>query len=267
MSQWTPKLVALDADGTIVGDHDEVPAPIREKLREIDAQGIPIVLVTGRAWLSAKIVLDQLGLPRMYCVCNNGATILTYPPLAIIKQFTFDPAPIVEAVRDSPGMIMAVEDFGRGYRLSRPFPPGIYELHGELRVVPWDDLAEEPVSRAILRDPTISTEEFDAIIGRLDLSGLYWSKGADNWIDIGSGEAGKAKGLARVARLAGVDQEDVLAMGDSYNDIDLLAWAGRGVALGGAPEELAAVADHVTTPFVDGGTVMELDRWFPRKES
>jgi len=265
MAHWTPKLVALDADGTIVGANDEVPAPIRGKLRDIDSQGIPVVLVTGRAWLSAQIVLDQLGIPRMYCVCNNGATIVTYPPLTLIEQFTFDPAPIVEAVRGYPSMIMAVEDFGRGYRISQPFPPGIYELHGELRVVPWDDLAKEPVSRVILRDPAISTQEFDAIIAHLDLSGLYWSKGADNWIDIGSGEAGKAKGLAHVSDLLGVEQEDVLAMGDSYNDIDLLAWAGRGVALGDAPDELAAVADCVTAPFDQGGTVEELDKWFPSR--
>lgn len=266
MNHWTPKLVALDADGTIVGADDEVPYPIVDKLRQIDSRGIPIVLVTGRAWLSAKIVLDQLGLPRMYCVCNNGATVVTYPPLEVVRAETFDPEPIVEAIRDQPSVIMAVEDFGRGYRTSRPFPPGIYDLHGELTVVPWEDLAKGPVSRVIIRDPAASAQEFDALVSRLDLHGLYWSKSADNWIDIGPGGAGKAKGLAYVAGLLGIRREDVLAMGDSYNDVDLLSWAGRGVALGDAPPELTRVADFVTARFDQNGTLAELDRWFPGRE-
>jgi len=260
--EWTPKLVALDADGTIVDANGDVPAPIVEKLREIDAQGVPIVLVTGRAWLSAHLVLAQLNLSQTYCVCNNGATVVTYPPLTVVSDVKFDPAPIVEVIRDHPTVIMAAEDFGRGYKISRPFPPGMYELHGDLVVTSLDDLAKEPVSRIVLRDPDASAEDFDALIARLDLSGLYYAKSSDNWMDIGSGRAGKARGLAQVAYLLGIAQGDVLAMGDSYNDIDLLAWAGRGVALGDAPAELAAVADDITAPFAQGGTLDELNRWF-----
>jgi hydroxymethylpyrimidine pyrophosphatase-like HAD family hydrolase len=64
-----------------------------------------------------------------------------------------------------------------------------------------------------------------------------------------------------VAERLGVDRADVLALGDGRNDLEMLRWAGRGVALGDAPDEVKDAADHVTGRFDDGGTVEELQRW------
>ena len=60
----------------------------------------------------------------------------------------------------------------------------------------------------------------------------------------------------------GIDPADTLAIGDGRNDIEMLRWAGRGVALGDAPWEVRAAADDVTANFEDGGTAAELNRWF-----
>jgi hypothetical protein len=104
--------------------------------------------------------------------------------------------------------------------------------------------------------------QYDAFVAGLDFRGLSFWKGEDNWLDVASGAAGKHQGLAIVADRLGVAQEDVLALGDWYTDVELVAWAGRGVALPGAPPEVVAVADDVTDTFAAGGTVMELEKWF-----
>jgi hydroxymethylpyrimidine pyrophosphatase-like HAD family hydrolase len=72
----------------------------------------------------------------------------------------------------------------------------------------------------------------------------------------------KASGLARVAEELGVDRADVLAIGDGRNDIEMLRWAGRGVAMGQAVEEVKEAADGVTAPVQDDGVAVELERWF-----
>jgi len=262
MADWTPKLVAVDADGTIVAPDETIPPALADKLRQIDAAGVPIVLATGRAWLSAQRVLDQLNLPQIYCVCNNGATVVTYPPLAIVASTTFDPAPVIAVVRDYPTTVIAIEDFGRGYLLSRSFPPGLFPLHGDHTVVSFDQLAARPASRLILRDAEASPAEFDAMVARLDLSGLSFIQGSDNWLDVAAGEAGKENGLAIASAALGVDRRDVLAFGDGDNDVTMLEWAGRGVALGDAPAQLQAVADAVSPTFADGGILAELEYWF-----
>ncbi|MDR0782237.1 MAG: Cof-type HAD-IIB family hydrolase [Propionibacteriaceae bacterium] len=259
---WQPRLVALDIDGTIADEAGFVPFPLAQKLRQIARAGIPVILVTGRAWLSSQLVLDQLGLATQYCVCNNGATIVTYPPAQVVREQTFDPASLMAVLSQHPTAWAAVEDFGRGYRVSGPEPPNMtYPLHGQIYIETMAQLASRPVTRIIVRDGFATADEFKALVGRLDLRGLSHSQGANNWLDIGPSR--KDWGLAIVAEALGVAQEDILAMGDSYNDVELLAWAGRGVALGEAPDELLAVADAVTEPFGEGGTLLELNRWFP----
>ena len=68
-------------------------------------------------------------------------------------------------------------------------------------------------------------------------------------------------GLGRFGDL-GIDPADVLALGDGHNDLEMLRWAGRGVAMGDAPPDVQQAAGHVTGRFADGGTVAELLRWF-----
>jgi hydroxymethylpyrimidine pyrophosphatase-like HAD family hydrolase len=258
---WRPQLVALDIDGTIVGPDQVIPAAVRAALGRIEAAGVPIVLVTGRAWLSAQVILDDLRLPRTYCICNNGAAICTYPPLELVQLTTFDARPLVAALRDNPTVVVAVEEFGVGYRTTGPFP-GPYLL-GAIRTVAWADLAPEPVTRLILRDPAASTDEFLAFCRDLNLDHLSYFIGIDDhWLDVASAAVDKAAALHLVADRLGIAQVDVLALGDGYNDLAFLAWAGRGVALGDAPEELQQVATAVAGRFADGGTAAELSRWF-----
>ncbi|MDR2929633.1 MAG: Cof-type HAD-IIB family hydrolase [Propionibacteriaceae bacterium] len=260
---WRPRLVVVDADGTIADEHGIVPLAVVEALKSIDSAGIPVVLDTGRAWLSARLILDQLGLEHQYCVCSNGAMVVTYPPLEVLHTVSFDPGPIAAAIADHPSVVMAVEDFGQGYCVSRPFPPGAYELHGRTSVVGLGEVASRPVPRVILSDPGASRADFDVLVAGLDLRGLTSFRSGDTWIDIVANGADKAQGLAIVAKRIGVDPGDVLAFGDSYNDMALLEWSGRGVALGDAPKEVRAAADVVTAGFDDGGVVSELNRWFP----
>jgi hydroxymethylpyrimidine pyrophosphatase-like HAD family hydrolase len=82
------------------------------------------------------------------------------------------------------------------------------------------------------------------------------------WLDIAPEGVNKATALAEVALGLGVPAADVLAFGDGRNDIEMLRWAGRGVAIGDAPGEVRQAADDVSVPFADGGPVFELRRWF-----
>ena len=66
-----------------------------------------------------------------------------------------------------------------------------------------------------------------------------------------------------MASVLGVRADDVLAIGDGRNDIEMLQWAGRGVAMGQSIEEVRAAADAVTDSVYDDGAATELSRWFP----
>ena len=261
---WRPQLIALDVDGTTVGDDSVLSSRLGAKLREIDALGVPVVFATGRSWFSTTLVTDQLGFDRGYCVCNNGAMVVGYPPTTVIRELTFDISRIIEVVKDYPSTVVAVENFGRGYLVSGPVPESkVYELHGELDLTSVDEMVRRGASRIIICDPEVSPEVFSARCSRLDLASYTHFFMGENWLEIASKQATKVTGLTLVTGMLGVAPGDVLAIGDSDNDMGMLAWAGRGVAMANALPEVKALADHVTGSLEDDGVLMELLRWFP----
>lgn len=258
---WRPRMVALDVDGTVV-DRDGVLAPeMADAIGRVLAAGVPVVLATGRAWHSTREVVELLGLPTGPTVCSNGAVIVSYPPQEILQAVTFDPREVIERVESfAPGTLIAVEEIGRGFRLNEHFPEG--DLTGELVVQSAEELGAEPVTRVILRDPRRSMDDFVALAEHLGLQGVTYFVGWSAWLDIAPEGVNKATALAQVAADLGVRAEDVLAAGDGRNDIEMLRWAGRGIALAEAPPEVQEAADAVSVPFADGGIVPELLRWF-----
>lgn len=260
-ADWKPELVALDVDGTIV-DHDgQMPDSVRDAVRRVVKTGVPVVLATGRSWHGTREVADYLELPSGPSVLSNGAVIVNYPPQEIVKTVTFDPAEVIAKVAEfSPSTLIAVEEIGRGYRVTGHFPDG--DLTGEMIIESPEQLSARPVTRVILRDPERSDEEILELAEHLGLHGITYYVGWSAWIDIAPVGVSKATALAEVAADLGVPAERVLALGDGRNDVEMLSWAGRGVAIGDAPEEVQRAANQVTGRFVDGGTVSELDRWF-----
>lgn len=260
-TDWRPRLVALDIDGTLVDHAGVMPREVYAAVQRVVEFGVPAVLSTGRGWHATRPVFDLLDLPPGFAVSSNGAVVVTYPPSEVIRQVTFDPTDVLDKVAEfAPNALVATEEVGIGYRVSEHFPDG--DLHGEIVKVSGDDLRAKPVTRVIVRDPNSSVPDFLGLAQQLGLHGVSYFIGYTAWLDIAPEGIHKATGLGEVCARLGVDAADVLAIGDGRNDIEMLRWAGRGVAMGDAPDEVKRVADAVTDNFADGGTPMELARWF-----
>jgi hydroxymethylpyrimidine pyrophosphatase-like HAD family hydrolase len=129
-------------------------------------------------------------------------------------------------------------------------------------VTDLEDLVAAPVSRVIIRDPDATAEDFVTLAGELGLHGTDYVVGWTAWLDLAPVGVSKASGLAHVAERLGVDAADVLAIGDGRNDVEMLRWAGRGVAMGQAVQPVRDAADDVTATVADDGAAVELGRYF-----
>jgi HAD superfamily hydrolase (TIGR01484 family) len=270
---WTPKLIALDIDGTILIPHPEngvsadgtTPA-VRAAIDKAYDAGVHIVLASGRAPLGMSEVLRHLDMPReigshVLGVASNGAVTFSFPPLKVVSEVTFDAREAVEAVLEHvPDAAVAIEEHGVGYRVNRHFPHG--ELDGEMILTPIEEMMASEVSRVIIRDPDSTSEDFVSLADKLGLQGTNYFIGWTAWLDLAPEGVSKARGLAEVADRLGIAQEDVLAIGDGRNDIEMLQWAGRGVAMGQAPDEVKEIADDVTAHVDEDGCAVEISRWF-----
>lgn len=258
---FKPKMVALDIDGTVVDSFGQLPDHVYDAVQRVLAADVPVVLATGRSWLATQLVFDQLGLPPGWAVASNGAVVVEYPPLVLHQAMTFDPAETIRRVTQiAPHALIGVEELGFGWRLSGAFPPG--ELTGQVRYETPDELASRPVTRIVIRDPNGNDAEFVEMAAQLGLNEVSYFIGWSAWLDIAPLGVDKAAGLSMVCEALGVARADVLAIGDGRNDVEMLRWAGRGVAVGDAPQEVKTAADAVTAPFSERGTSNELNRWF-----
>ena len=272
---WQPKLVALDIDGTLfAAGHGVASNTVEETItprvraavdRALDA-GAHVVLATGRSTFGISRVLDMLELPRdkdskVLSVASNGSVTFSYPPVEVLSTVTFDAADVVRQLLEHvPQALVAVEEIGVGYRVNRHFPEG--EITGEMIMQSVDELIAEPVTRVVIRDPDSTAEEFIDLAERLGLHGINYYIGWTAWLDLAPQGVSKASGLQSICERLGVGSEDVLAIGDGRNDVEMIEWAARGVAMGQAPDEVQQAADAVTGSVLDDGVAQELERWF-----
>jgi len=257
---WRPKLVALDVDGTIVDHTNSLSAPVKDAILAIRDQGIPVVIATGRAVPGVYDVLDKLGFREGLGIASNGSVVFEVDPFEVVHTTTFDAREAVKRVLERvPEALVAVEEVGVGYRVNRAFPKG--EITGKIILDEVERMVSQPVTRVVVRAPDHDREEFSALVEDLGLDGTNYYIGYTAWLDLAPEGVSKASGLEEVCRRIGLTAADVLAVGDGNNDVEMLQWAGRGVAMGQAPEDLLAVADHVTGTVEDDGLADELRRW------
>ena len=174
---------------------------------------------------------------RLWVVASNGAVLFRYPPLEVVHEETFDAAAGGACrPRAAPHALVAVEERGMGYRVKRPLPGrralGRDDPHrgrGPRRGAGQPGHHPRP-----LRD----RRRLRRAGRRLGLHGTDYVVGWTAWLDLAPVGVSKASGLAIVADKLAVDRADVLAIGDGRNDIEMLEWAGRGVAMGQSIEEV-----------------------------
>ena len=257
-----PWLVALDIDGTLLDFGQPIAPPVIEAIQAVAAAGHHVVLASGRSLVSMVDVFPMLGIASPYMVCSNGAVVVRADDdglrgWSVEHAVTFDPEPALRRLAEHlPGAIFAVEDVGVGFRLTDLFPDG--ELDGEHRVVTLEDLWADEVSRVVVRAPKSTTDEFHRAVAELGLAEVEYSIGWSAWLDIAPQGVTKAAGLELVRTRLGVHPSRTMAIGDGHNDIDMLRWAARGVAMGNADDLVKSAADEVTLPLEQHGAARAL---------
>lgn len=257
---WRPKLLALDVDGTLVGFDNKMTARVKDAVWAAHDAGIHIVIATGRAVPGVYDVLDKLDMREGLAVASNGSVVFGVEPFEVIKTVTFDAAPAVHRLLGAfPDAMVAVEEVGVGYRVNRHFPTG--EISGKILLEQVDKMVTNPVTRVIVRVPDHNVEGFQQTVKDLGIEGTNFYIGYTAWLDLAPPGVSKASGLETVISILDVDRADVLAIGDGNNDVEMLAWAGRGVAMGQGTPEVIASADAVTGTIDEDGAVTEIESW------
>ena len=259
MSDWKPKLIASDMYGTLLRWDDTVSEATVAELERWRADGVPVVLATGRPPRWMHRIREVLG--HGPAVCCNGAVLLDLERLEIIDEDALSPEILREVTaelrRRQPDTWFAVE-YGLEFRHEPVYQPR-WDLDAPgVSVATLEELVAAPVAKLLARHEDLPRDEFVALVEAVvDGRATVTNSSSDALAEISARGVTKATGIAKVAAQHGVAPEDVVVFGDMPNDIAAFEWVraggGRAVAMAHAHPDLMAVATDVTGTNEDDG--------------
>lgn len=273
------KIAAIDLDGTTLDDRAKLSCENKEAIEQAAASGVHVVLSTGRT--NAELPQELLRMPVLrYGILANGAKIVGLHDGRVLHSDFLDRDKAEKAIAFTMKYRCMCELYvgGKVYVKSECLhdverygvTPRLKKLVEETRTG-VDDLMEFFHSRGgeveklniFFGDPEHRRkflEDVEVFSGMVEITGSMETNA-----EVNSKTATKGSGLEQLSRLLGVKRDEVLAIGDSGNDISMLKFAGLAVAVANADEAVKAVAGEIVPANTENGLKAAFDRFILKK--
>jgi Cof subfamily protein (haloacid dehalogenase superfamily) len=246
------RLIAVDIDGTLLNPQFQISEPDLTALRNAHAEGIEVILVTGRRHAFALPIAQQLDFD-LWLICSNGAVTRslsgeTFHRDLLPQQTCRDLCGVMQEFRGQ--TVLTFDKDGRGAIVLEHLQALEVSIRHWLQknmeyiefVVPIENaLTTDPVQAMFCGPVALMQQALQA----LDRSGLPITvlrteyPGRDlSIVDVLNADCSKGHALERWANHRGITREQVMAVGDNYNDIEMLAFAGHPFIMENASQEL-----------------------------
>jgi Cof subfamily protein (haloacid dehalogenase superfamily) len=261
------RLLAIDLDGTLLNHALVINPKDAAAVESARAAGVEVVLATGRMFRSALPYARELHLDGPI-INYQGALVRVIRTGEVVFRCELD----LETQRK----VLAIAE-PKGWHVNVYVDEEVYtaearpeaELYAEVSGVPYhvvgrlSDWVHQPATKMVLVD--LNPDEVPARMSVLQ-EGLgnqgRVTRSLDWFVEVVNPEVSKSSALAKVAQRMGITQEEVCAIGDNVNDLDMIQWAGLGAAMGSAPQSVREVARYVTAETPDeGGVAQVIDRF------
>jgi Cof subfamily protein (haloacid dehalogenase superfamily) len=264
------RLLACDIDDTLVRFPDPPSPRVTQALQAAVASGVTVVLVTGRAFRRARPIAQALGLTTPI-ICNHGGVIRDAVDGTTIHRKTLPRALTIEVVAwlQTRNVCILLFDGDQVYhdcRADQVVADFRVYTGGPYSTYACDLRAQVPEQTEIVLATTQDRERLAEICARAQ---SRWGNVARVLYSHPFGVdvmplCSKSGTLAWLAGQLGVAREEVMAAGDGENDVDMLAWAGLGVAMGDGVPQARAAADVIAPPFDQDGAAWAIERYILR---
>ncbi|GAA3998757.1 HAD family hydrolase [Deinococcus rubellus] len=252
------RLVATDLDGTLLSSAGEVSGRSRTALLGVQAAGGVVVLITGRPSRTVLPLAGELGLSG-HVICSNGAAIHRLSDGGVEVLWALSPEVLRRAV---PVLRAACPDLGLALEWGTDMQAEVAYRAAPDSVGDVLDVLDDgpPVLKVIACSATLSPLELCDLINDRCGQDVHASTSGAPFAEIAARGVHKSAALSRLCAALGIQATEVIAFGDAPNDLPLLAWAGRGVAVANADAEVKALAQELTLSNDQDGVAAVLER-------
>lgn len=244
------KLIAIDVDDTLINDDKVVTEGTQRALEQAIERGVTVTLATGRMYASAQNVARQTGL-NVPLITYQGSLVKNLIDGSVLYERSV-PADAARKIfeyceRNELHLQLYVND-----RLYVREENDKIKEYADISKIPYTvepdyaKLSAEPNTKMLIIDEPAYLDELAPIFRDMLGDAVHITKSKPNFLEFTHREGTKGHALKALAKQFGCDMSEVMAIGDSWNDHDMIEVAGLGVAMGNAIDSLKAVADYVT---------------------
>ncbi|MBV8375146.1 MAG: HAD family phosphatase [Candidatus Eremiobacteraeota bacterium] len=260
------KLVAFDVDGTLIGRDLVITRPVRDAIARMQKAGIAGCLVTGRMYRATLPFARELRFEAPI-VCYQGAAVIDPATDEVLHHLVLanDVVRDLIARADADGVHLQLYRNDEYYCEARNRFSDLYASLAmtEPVVVPSlrETFAYSGATKGVVVADAEDAERYAGILSEVFAKRAYVTRSLPEFVEILNAGVDKGDALRLVAERLGAPMEDVVAIGDSWNDAPLLRVAGFSVAMGSAPPALREVANVVVGDVAHDGVAEALERY------
>ena len=245
------RAIFFDIDGTLLvnDSRHQMPESTLHALQMAHAKGIRLFVATGRVPSMATPLWDLfpfdgiLAMTGQYCYDRSGNLLHSMPMDAedlrrLMEIQEKDPFPCLIAEGDACFMASYAEEIARHFAMHDLPTPELYDVRRA---------DTHPVYQLIVYNPEVNNPKLKP------LRHIRITNAATYCHDVLPASGGKHIGIRAVAAHYGILPEEIMVFGDGKNDVDMLQYAGFGVAMGNACPEAKAAADYITDAITEDG--------------
>lgn len=266
------KLLVVDIDGTIAGESNEISQPVVQAIKAVQAKGILVAIATGRMYRSALRFHKKIN-STLPLLAYQGAWIQDprtqqlYRHWSVAKQTAYQLLDYFE--QPELRSLLSVHFYINDQLYVREITPEtqIYSQRSGIEAIAVGDLRQaltfEPTKVLALSD---DTDIIDQLLGNLRQqytpAELYLTKSVATFFEATNPFVNKGTGVRYLAEeLLGLQPGNVMTIGDNFNDVEMLEYAGIGVAMGDAPTEVKAFAQWVAPSVEQDGVAAAIEKF------
>lgn len=262
------KLVAIDMDGTLLREDKSVSPRTRKAIQKAKDKGIHVVLASGRPIEGLRNYLNEFEMTtdEDYVLSFNGAVVKNTKTDEIIKKNILKGTDLTYLYKISKELGVNIHAFSKVGCIT-PIITKYSEVEGTINGIPvivtdYDNInPEEDIIKIMMVDEPNILEEAIKKLPQEVYEKYTVVRSAPFFLEFLNKEANKGEGIKALADYLGIKREQVVCIGDAGNDLHMIEFAGLGVAMGNAFEEIKEIADYVTYTNEEDGVAHVLEKF------
>ena len=267
------RMIVLDLDDTLLKDDRTVSEMTRRRLLEAQQQGTVVVLASGRPTYAMQHLAQELCLAQYggYLISFNGARITACENGAVLSSVDISHAQMCRLLDLAQEQNVYIQTYTEDHILvskDNEYTQIEKEITGMDVVECADFKAEIPKTavKAMMLEHPDRLKQVEQALRPVIKDELYMTITKPFFLEFMNPAVDKGKSLVTLAAHLGISMEQVIAVGDSYNDISMIEAAGLGVAMGNAIEAVKQAADYETDDNEHDGVARVVEKFFLNQE-